>query len=100
MEKIVQLSGDLLDHTRVGWGVCTLENVNTSPFIHFICTGVLFDWTLLLYGTEADPIKGNWHIHAPLANTPPTTTSSKIKATEAPKAFPGRHELHKKQWFV
>ena len=56
---------------------------------------MLFDWTLLLYGTETDPIKGNWHIHAPLANTPPTTTSSKIKATEAPKAFPGELELHR-----
>ena len=61
-------------------------------FFFFTYTGVLFGWSLILYGTETDPIKGNSHIYSPLANTPPTVTLPK---EPIPTAIPGHFKLHK-----
>ncbi|KAM7438593.1 hypothetical protein ABFA07_011908 [Porites harrisoni] len=47
-------------------------------------TGVLFNWTLILYGTETDPLKGNLRINASLPTTQPMsrTPTTVTEATE------------------
>ena len=49
--------------------------------------GVLFNWALILYGTETDPLKGNFHINSSLPTRSPTSTTS-TWATEATEIMP------------
>ena len=64
-------------------------------FINFFIShpGVLFNWTLILYGTETDPLKGNLRINASLPTTQPMsrTPTTVTEATERrSKSLSGR----------
>ena len=54
---------------------------------------MLFNWTLILYGTETDPLKGNLRINASLPTTQPMsrTPTTVTEATERrSKSLSGR----------
>ena len=63
-------------------------------YFFFSHPGVLFNWTLILYGTETDPLKGNRRINASLSTTQPmprTPTTVKEGTERGSKSLSGRY---------